>query len=148
MPLTDKLSVVGQGIYSLIDSHKNDAGIALKELYYGDQQLIDKVPAVAVETSSMTRELGGIGGKGPTNNVFTVYLICYLSKLQSIQATRLQVEQLVEKLVDVLHLDVTLGGLITHGHVIGIESGYATRQSTTFKVVKITWQGKNKTIIV
>ena len=146
MAIADRLSTVADYINTLLNTNKVTLG--LQDVFYGDQEKIPRTPAVAVETGVYTRELSGIGGKGRTDNKFTVYILVYNNRIRDEQLNRKDVLTLSEAIMDVLHSDVTMGGNVIHGHVTAIEPGYAIRQNVLMRMARITWEGLTKTIIV
>lgn len=96
----------------------------------------------------MRRTLDGAGGKGRTLNNFEVFLIIYVGEITAgVQTTRLESERLGEKVMDVLHEDVTMGGLVHHGYVHSLEPGYSIKAKALVRAVRITWRGESKTLI-
>ncbi len=148
MPNTDSLVAVTDAIIAKIESKIVLLGLAsVADVTYGDQQKIPRTPFVTVESGPKTRELTGIGGKGRTDNRFTVFILGYISNIRTIQTNRREADLFGEQLELYLHEDVTLGGLIIHGFVTSIEPGYSTRSGELMRVVRLTYQGLTKTLI-
>lgn len=145
MTLTDRFTPVTEKVFEIIDIAKTDLGI--EDVYYGDQELLPRMPSVTVESGTYSRELAGMGGKGMTENMLNVFVMVYYGKVQDVQSNSREADALAEKLMDVLHTDVTLDGLVIHGHVATIEPGYATRRGVLMRSARITWQGLSKTQI-
>lgn len=151
MPLSDRLTPIVLNTVDLLRQPANLASLGIREqgdVFYGDQMLIPRTPAVCVEAGPLNRELSGIGGKGRTTNTITVFLLCYIARIQDMQLTRREADEFAEKIMDILHQDVTRSGLVVHGFVTGIEPGYATRGDTNMRAARITWTGMTKTGIV
>lgn len=146
MALADRITTVATAMQTLLQA--NAVALGLQHVYYGDQERIPATPAVCVEPNLIAREISGIGGKGQTDNNITIYVICYLAKIQDDQATRLAADQLSESIMDVLHTSITMSGTVVHGHVSGIEYGYAKRGAGALtRVARIEWSGFSKTAI-
>lgn len=145
MANTDRLSVVSNYIYDLLTTNKTALG--LQDVFFGDQQKVPRTPAVAVEPGVYTRELSGLGGKGRTDNNFTVYVLVYVSNIRDEQLNNKDVITLSEAIMDKLHLDVTMSGNVIHGRVTSIEPGYASRGGALMRFGRITWEGLTKTLI-
>lgn len=146
MPHADRFTPVVQEVYDLLTNAKAELG--LEDVWYGDQNLIPRYPAVAVEAGPFNRDLSGIGGKGLTDNRIRVLLLLYLAKIQDVQVTRKATDELAERIMDKLHEDVTMNGTVIHGFVTAIEPGYATRGGTLMRTTRVTWEGLTKTRIV
>lgn len=140
MPLTDNLDTVTQYIVDLINTNKVALGV--QDVWYGDQELIPRSPAVAVEPGTKTRTLTGMP-RMATNN-FTVFILVYVAKLQDIQLTRKTSNQLAEAIEDLIHGDSNLGGLVVHGFCTSQESGYAVRGSLLMRAVRISYEAMSK----
>lgn len=147
---TDSLYSVTKAIENLLKQPAHMATLEIadeKHITYGDQQKIPATPFLTVESGPKVRELTGIGGKGRTDNRFTVFILCYISAIRSVQLNREDADTFAEAVELILHSDVTLGGLVVHGYVTSIEPGYATRSGELMRVARITWQGLTKTLI-
>lgn len=116
-------------------------------IYYGDRQLIPATPAISVVPGPYTRSISGVGGKGRTDNNIRVFFLCYIARLDDSSELARDVDLFGETLMDILHENVTLGGLVVHGFVTAIEPGYATRSGTYMHACRVTWEGLTKTFI-
>jgi len=137
---TQSFEEVTQAIVDLLKEHQDDLG--LKDVWYGDQELIPRTPAVAVESGSKTREL--TGAPDVTTNRFTVFVLTYMAKIQDVQTTRKMADQLAEAIELLLHDDTTIGGLVIFGMCTSVEPGYAIRGGTLMRAARITWEGFTK----
>lgn len=136
---TENFSLVGEFIQDLL---QETTSLGLQDVFYGDQELIPRTPAVAVETGIFTRQLDGIPYR--TKNVFRIYLLVYFAKVQDVQVTRLQCDQKAEQIMRTLHQNKTMGGLVISGHVTAIEPGYTYRGRALMRSARITWEGLTK----
>jgi hypothetical protein len=138
---TDSIVVV---VDYMIDKFKSNAGaLGLKEVFYGDQELIPATPAITVEGQRKTRELETTSHR--TMNNIGVTMMLYHSGMQDTQVTQRDVEVLAEQVEALLHQDVVLGGLVIHGHVVEIEPGYADRSRVLLRAARIVWRGRTLT---
>lgn len=119
--------------------------LGFEDVFFGDQEMIPRTPAVAVDPSDMQRDLAGVATGGMTLNTMTVYVYIYHGPLQSPQITRRECDQLAEAVMEQLHKDLQLGGLVIHGYCTSLESGAASRGSVMLRTHRITWQGISKT---
>jgi hypothetical protein len=142
---TPKLTVVTQAVFDTIFAEK--VALGAEDIWYGEQRKIPRTPCIAIESGLVNREMAGVSAQGRTLNTFTVYIMIFISKLQDEQISRKEADELAEAVEAVLHVDANLGGVVLYGFVTSIEPGYITRQSTTFRVARITWQGVTKTMI-
>lgn len=142
---TDRMSVVNQAHYDLVNDHKLELGIA--DVWYGDQAKIPRTPAVCIEAGPMDREPAGVSGKGLTENTFRIYHLIYVGKVQDVQVNLKQAQELAEALMDLLHGDMQFGNLVLYGYVRTIEPGFVRKADALLKVQRLLWQGMNKTRI-
>lgn len=146
MPLTDRTSVIHQAHFDLVEANKVGLGIA--DVWYGDQARIPRTPAICVEAGAMDREPAGVTGKGNTENTFRIYHLIYVGRVQDVQVNVKQAQELSEALMDLLHVDMRLGGLVLYGYVRTIEPGFVRKADAMLKVQRLLWQGMNKTRIL
>jgi hypothetical protein len=139
------LSTITRAIYDLVEADKFNHG--LEDVFYGDQALIPRTPAVAIEPGQKTASLNGPGIRGRVRNDFIVYLLVYVAKITDEQENRLGSEELAESIEALLHDNTKLDGLISHGYVTSIESGYVQRGNSLMRSARITWTGFNETMI-
>lgn len=143
--LTDKLSPVVEAIYDL--SLTNREVLGLEDVWFGDQELIPRFPALAIEPGVLTKSLYGGGLNGKTENKFTVYGILYLQRVSDVQETKKEVTKQAEDIMDLWTSDSTLGGLLTFSFVSAIEPGYSMRKQSLLRAARIVWEGTNVTPI-
>jgi hypothetical protein len=139
---TDSLETITQTIVSLLEDHTE---LGFEDVFYGDQDLIPRTPAAAVESAGLARELQGIATGGMTRNELSVYIFVYHCPIQSAQKTRKECDQFAEQVQRLLHNDVTLGGLVIHGFCNNSEPGVAVRGGAAMRAHRITWMGISKT---
>jgi hypothetical protein len=139
--MTWKPSLVAQALVDLFESNKSSLG--LTDVWFGDQALIPRTPAVAVELPTVSRELTDTGMM--TTNRFETALFVYHSELQDINKTRKEASELAEDCVDLLDTKFDLDGTLIHGHVESIEPGYAQRSNAMYQAVRLNYVGLTKT---
>jgi hypothetical protein len=143
MTQTDKLTEVGKRLKRLLDDNRTELG--LTAIYYGDQNLIPKVPALCLEPVQKERELTAT--QMQSTNTFTIAFMVYHSILGSIQDARLKADEFAETIEAFLHSNKSLDGMLIHSHCTSVESGYAQRGNTIMVTSRLTWQGLSKTQI-
>lgn len=127
---------------ALVTKFKNNSvvlGLADDSVYYGDQTLIPRSPTLCVEPDNKEQELRG--GSRRVNATVRHYILLYHSEVRSPQSNRLEADQLAEAVEDLIHADATLGGLLIHSYVTGIDSGYPTKQGVQWRGSRITFEG-------
>lgn len=118
-------------------------GIPNENIFYGDQVRIPRVPALCIFGGVRARGLEGIVR---TDNNITVYLILYyMSARESSQLNAQKMDVMAEELEELLHTDLQMGGLVTHGYVRSVEPGWAMRENGLMQATRLTWQGYNRT---
>lgn len=143
--LADRPSIVTATIFDLLTLEMENLGF--KDVFYGDQEKLPRTPAACVEAAPFDRSLGGVGGKGRTDNILRVGVIIYFGKIQDVQINSKATEEMAEAVMDLLHRDVTLAGLVTHSFVTSIQPGYSARPDAILKASRVNWQGQSKTQI-
>lgn len=144
MPLTDKASVVAQVVLNLLSDNKDSLG--LDEVYYGDQLNIPNAKCAAVRVGRKTRERAGAAGPGGRMmNYMPITINVYNSTVTDEASARLIVDQLAEAIEDLLHQDITLGGVILDGFVSEWDPDPVFRTGSMFRVVQLTFQARSKT---
>lgn len=145
MPNVDRFTPITKAVFDLLTAKKVQLG--LKDVFYGDQMLIPRTPAATVESGPFTRNLDGVSLKGVTNNTATVIIILYIDKIRDNQTNLKDSELLSEAVMDVLHLDVTLGEVVLHGYVHEITPGSVRKGTSLMRASRVTWQGITRTRI-
>ena len=119
--------------------------LGLEDVFYGDQALVPRFPAVAVEGESKETTPTDLGQAGTV--LMNVLVIVYHSKIGDNQTTREQCDTFAEGIEDFIHTDRQLGGLVTHSWVAGIDYGYARRNNELLRAARIRVQAISKTRI-
>jgi hypothetical protein len=141
---THKISAVCEAFVNLFELNKASLGIA--DVFYGDQALIPRTPAVTVESGPKSRLLTNTGFM--TTNTIQIYFMVYFGKVQDVQQNKRAADQLSEAIEDLVHLDKQLGGLVVTGYIVEVDPGMAERgKDVLLKANRLTWQGTSKTQI-
>lgn len=144
MAFTDKSSVVATAILNLLLANKDSLG--LDQVYYGDQLNIPNAKCAAVRVGRKTRERAGVAGPGGRMmNIMPVVINVYNSTVTDEANGRLVVDQIAEAIEDLLHLDITLGGITLDGYVSEFDPDPVFRLGSMFKVVQLTYLARSKT---
>lgn len=144
MPLTDKASVVAVAVQALIESNKDALG--LDQVYYGDQLNIPNAKCAAVRVGRKTRERAGVAGPGGRMmNYMPIIINVYNSTVTDEASGRLVVDQIAEAIEDLLHQDITLGGIILDGFVSEFDPDPVFRTGSMYRTVQLSFQARSKT---
>ncbi len=133
------MSVITQAIVDLL---KGDETLGLKEVYYGDQGGIPLTPSATVELGNKTREYNQTGLQ--TNVVPQIQVVIYHGLLVDVQKIKKELDQFVQAVEDLLHVDNTLGGLVISGIVTSVEPGVAVVGKAQFYAHRMTWEAMIK----
>jgi len=142
----DRFTPVTQHIFDLMESRK--AQLGLLDVWYGDQVLNPRTPSLTVESGAFERVFAGVSGKGTTENAIRVTLIIYIAKIGDTQVNLKDSELMAEEIMDILHEDVNLGGLVLSSYVRSIEPGVIRKGASLMRATRISWQGMTKTRII
>jgi hypothetical protein len=138
MPLTDKLAVVGQAIKDLLVDDWDGIGVATKaDIYYGDQNRYPRTPAISVEMAPQDRELNQTGLQ--QRIYLRAYIMAIHSPIAEAEKRWKETDEFADKVVAQLHSDRTLGGIVIHSNVTGVEPG-AIRRGGMLAVHRISWE--------
>lgn len=138
---TGSLDAVADGLIALIEPQK--AALGLTDVWYGEHNTIPRTPSLTVDPRTKTRALRETGHT--VINTFEVVLTLFHSRLSSGQVMMSEVLSLAEQVEKVIHSDRKLGGLIVHGYVGRISTGFTTRNKVILKAAEIQWSGFSKT---
>jgi hypothetical protein len=140
MTLTTRATVVCQ--YMIDNILKPSPIFAAADVYYGDSDLIPRVPSVTVEPGNKGREFTGTGLRADI--AFEVVLMVYLCSAEADHQDQLSADELAEDVEALINADTTMGGLVVNGFVDGVEQGFALRQNEVLKAARLTWQGRSR----
>ena len=134
------LLVVGDYIQELL---ANDGSLGLQDVWYGDQELIPRVPAISIEPNGVDSLLAGVPFM--VENTLTFILMLYYGGVQDVQISKRDCIEYAQTVMDAMHADKTMGGNVIHGFCTSVEYGVATKGNALIFASRITWQGLTKT---
>ena len=140
MQATDRVVVVAKYVQGRIEEAKSELGF--KGVFYRDQNKVPFTPAVCVEPSTKRRDLQGV--PRATRVTMEVVLLIYLYRIGSLEDVGADVDTLAEDLEAFLHLDPQMGGQVIHNYVSTVEYGYAQRDTSLFRTVRMTLEADSK----
>jgi hypothetical protein len=135
MALTASISELAR--YTTDRFQNNLAALGLEAAYYGDQDKLPVTPVVCIEPSDKSRALNGAPRR--TLVEIDLYVLLYLTKVQSPQLNREQCDQLAEAVEAFLHADNNMGGRAIHSLVTRIESGFVNKANTLVRASRLTY---------
>lgn len=142
MPQTDEIEVV---TLALVDIFETDITLGIEDVYYGEEQLIPRTPAVSVAVSKSRVPYQ----TGSTYLVtFNAVIDVFHSKYKSKQITRQECDQFAQSVEKLLHADLKLGGLVTNSFVSAIQTGGLRAGTTLMQASRLTWQATSRKRIV
>ena len=138
MTTTSRYStLMAQHIYQrLVD---NREPLRLADVYYGDQNLLPRTPAVCVQPGGWLRELAGAPRR--IDQTTQVYIIVYHNSIQDTQANELEVGQFAEAVAKFVDDDSPCGGLVIHSFITAFEPGWRTLGTSKYRSTRLTWTG-------
>lgn len=143
MPLTDDQGVVAQALVDLVRKDWSNIGFPTKDdIYYGDQERYPRFPSLAVEPAPTERQLYQTGLQEKID--FTMYLLLFHGPIATTSDRRKETDTLAQSVVDQLHTDRKLGGLVVHGHPTNVEPGFFARGGAMLVAHRITWTGTSR----
>jgi hypothetical protein len=141
MPLTSSAEVVATAIFSIIQAQVIPLGVNV--MYYGDQTILDKTPAVCVSPGNKTREWEG--ASLGTRNVFETYVYVYYGKIQDVQVNLHAAQTLADAIEPVVHANITLGGIVIGTLCTQNEPGVINKMGSLLMGNRMTFESFSKT---
>lgn len=141
MPLTASAETVATAVLGVVNAAMNTLGVAVT--YYGDQTILDKMPAVCVSPGNKTREFQGASLM--TENLFETYVFVYYGKIQDVQANLHGAQTMADALEATVHQDITLGGIVTWTLCTQNEPGMINKMGSLLMGNRLTFQSRSKT---
>ena len=153
-PQTYRISKVTKYIRKLLETNAGTYG--LKAVFYGDQEVITRAPAVCVIPAVLRREYNQTGLQ--TNNKFELSLLIYSSNLRgSVDDIQDACDELTEDLMDFLNRQASpasrgiggnqFDGLVMEASTIGIEYGYSKKPDMLMRMNRIILAGSSRTFL-
>jgi hypothetical protein len=143
MPLTDSLVVVTQYLFDKFNVQSVKDQFGLTDVFYGDQSLIPRSPAMCIESGPKDRQLQGAMRR--TQNNISVFLLLYHSEIRSPQSNRKDADTLAEAIELFVHQDKTLGGLVTHCYCTQVVPSYVTKSDQPMRAARIVVEATTTT---
>jgi hypothetical protein len=141
MPQTHSAELVATAIFNTIQAQATPLGINV--MYYGDQGILDKTPAVCVSPGNKSREFQGASLM--TENLIETYVYVYYGKIQDVQANLHAAQALADAIEPVVHADQTLGGLTIWVLCQQNEPGMINKMGSLMMGNRMTFQSRSKT---
>jgi len=138
--LTKSLSEFSAAVEEILTDNK--ATLGLEDIFYGDQALVPRTPAVAIEPG--TKDVGEPNPFRRVDATITVYIIVYHATFGSPQDNRRDADTLAEAIEDLLNNASQMDGLVIHSYVSRVESGYASKNNTIMRSSRLTFTGLTK----
>jgi len=142
MALSSDYSIIVQTIVDLL---KTDTSLRLKDVFYGDQELIPRVPAVTVEGGLKRRSYNQTGLQ--TNVDLSVFITVFHGGVKDKSVLQKDIDERTQLIEAALHGNPKLtttsntGGYVIHSLVVSNEPGFITRGRTVFLASRLTWEG-------
>lgn len=145
MAHTDKDEVLALAIRDLIELNKADLGIGL--VLYGDHTQIPTGTAAMIMAMGKRRQLTSVAGPGGmTENMLIVNIEIHRSVVSDEETNRRATDVMATAVEELLHADVTMGGIIIHGFIVQVDRGNTQfANGSMFRTVRMTYNGKTKT---
>lgn len=140
-PLTRSEEVVASYILGLLQNAPVDLGI--QQVFYGDQTLLPKTPAVCVAPGNKTRSWSGATLR--TENMFETYVFVYYGKIQDVQLNTHAAQTLADAVEDLVMADIKLGGIVIWTLCTQNEPGMISKQGSLMIGNRLTFQSMSKT---
>lgn len=148
MSPTNSLVDIAIALKQKLVDHKDDVGIELADVFYGDQNKIATTPIACVEPDNKATMLRNQALARVTDLVLIAQIIVYSSLVDTTEVNRIASDRLAENIETLIHLDPQLGGLVTHGYCTGIQSGYATKTTGLVRATRITYEGRTAQFVL
>jgi len=150
MPLTSSYVTLCQYLFDLVVANKGTLGLStavdVVNVFYGDQDTIQFVPAVCIEPDNKHREYNGI--KRRTQNDFRIGILIYAGKITDPQSNRKDADLLAEAVETLIHANPQFGGLVIDSLVTDIDSGYQRKgDNTVLRTARLTVTARTQTIL-
>lgn len=135
MTLTISMVDVAEKIFDLLTANTN---LGLAVVYYGDQNRLADTPAACVEPSIKNNNLKTSAMARKLDPEIITEIIIYHSPIQSTQVTRLECDRFGEAVETFINTKRDLDGLIIHGYVTTLESGYVEKTGQIMRACRLT----------
>ena len=117
---------VADALKTLIET--NQVSLGIEEVYFGDQERIARHPSVCIEPNLQRNDIAGVATPMRLQRTHTVVILLYHSRFVDTQTQRRDCDALAAEIEELVHNNVTLGGLVIHAYVSSVESGYSRKE--------------------
>ena len=149
MPLTGSYVTIAQYLYDKIVANKGPLGLStavdVTNVFYGDQDKIQFVPAICVEPDNKHREFNGVRRR--TENDIRTGILIYHGRVADPQSNRKDCDIMAEAVETLIHNDPQLGGNVISVLVTDIDSGYQTKGNSVLRSARLTVMSKTQTLL-
>ena len=142
MGLTNSLVDFATYLQTLLLDAAVELEIPYEAVYYGDQTAFPYSPSVTIEVDEKKSEYKS--AQRMTEIIFNVYVTVYSGLIAAESINTLEADVLAEKVEEIINNDPTCGGRTLDCLVTMIESGYAQRDNTVYRVSRLTVRGKSQ----
>jgi hypothetical protein len=122
---------------------QNNADLGLQDVWFGDQELVPRMPAATVEPTGVNSDMAGVAFR--LENRLGIIVTIYYGGIQDIQTSQRDSIAYTEKVVSALHADITMGGNVIHGYCEQVEHGVSVKSGAMIYASRISWTGLTKT---
>lgn len=148
MALATSLDEITQAVIDFITDNKITLGIA--DVFYGDQMLLPRTPAVCVEPES--KEFGEPGPSRKVTLDFSVFILVYHSEVRSPQSNAKDALALAESIANLLHTNPKLkrtdnSDRVIHCMVKQVGNGYSSKDNTIVRSSRLTFSALSQEIL-
>lgn len=144
-PNTDSSEVVANYIYSnILNQPTLKTSLNIQDVWYGDQSILPRTPAVCVAPGPKRREFQGSSFR--LLNTIETYVWVYWGQYQDIQANLHSATTLAESVELAVHSDLTLGGNVIAVLCTQNEPGMINKGGWLLGA-RLTFESISKTII-
>lgn len=143
---TDDDTVVAEYIFNLIDANK--ANLLITTVLYGNHNTLPNAGVAVVTAMGKRRMLVGASAPGGrTENQLIVVIDLHWSRVGDEATERRAADDRATALENLIHSDVTLGGLIIHGFISDVDRGETNTNASMFRSVRMAFSGKTRTYL-
>lgn len=147
--LSDSTLEIAERWFEILDEIKE--AFHIKDVWFGDQELLPRTPCIAVEPGTERRELAGIPDMTQMRIDTTFFVYHSVVGMEQQQARRDSIK-FAENIKHYLHVnhirlfskDATRQ-LTIHGFCTDFDPGYSYKQRTLYNAVQMTWTSLTKT---
>jgi hypothetical protein len=144
MPNTDSTEVVTNYIYQMMQAvAETFSPEQIQDVFYGDQTLLSKTPAICVVPGVKHREFHGASLQ--TMNTFETLVYVYYCKLQDVQLNTHGCVALADAIEKQVHSDITLGGNVISILCEQNEPGIATKNGDLMMAARLQFHSQSRT---